>query len=191
MMRWVDEVANRERLERLIFSKKIKRSDDLIIWSDQFIFVSSHHHSILHAWTTRSRIAFAYLRRFVSSISSSICWFRIESFYDHSVEMIYANRDDFFHIYWFSKSSRSQRARKWVCDFDEIRSKWQRSSKTSWSEEMNLVTIEDFDSQRNFDESWDEKSINEIVKKEFLYNEMNFSFKLNRQQLTIHSFVSQ
>jgi hypothetical protein len=135
MMRWVDEVANRERLERLIFSKKIKRSDDLIIWSDQLIFVSSHHHSILHAWTTRSRVAFAYLRRFVSSISSSICWLRIESFYDHSIEMIYSSRDDFFHIYWFSRSSRSQRARKWICDSDEIKSKWQRSSKTAWSEE--------------------------------------------------------
>jgi hypothetical protein len=96
MIRWVDKIANRERLERLIFSKKTKRSDDLIIWSDQLIFISSHHHSILHAWTTRSRIASVYLRRFVSSISSSICWLRIESFYDHSVEMIYSNRDDLF-----------------------------------------------------------------------------------------------
>jgi hypothetical protein len=191
MMKWVDEEANRERFEKLVFSKKIKRSDDLIIWFDQLIFVSSHHHSILHAWTIRSRIASAYLRRFVLSISSSICWFRIESFYDHSVEMIYSSRNDFFHIYWFSRSSRSQRARKWVCDLDEIRSKWQRSSKTSWSKEKSLVTIEDLDSQRDLDESWDEKSVNEIVEEEFLYNEMNFSSRLKRQQLAIHSFVSQ
>jgi hypothetical protein len=191
MMRWVDEITNRERLEKLIFSKKIKRSNDLIIWFDQLIFVSSHHHSILHAWTIRSRIASAYLRRFVSSIFSSIYWFRIESFYDHSVEMIYTSRNDFFHIYWFSKSSRSQRARKWVCDFDEIKSKWQRSSKTSWSEEKNLVTIQDLDFQKNLDESWDEESVDEIVEKDFLYNEMNFSSRLERQQLAIHSFVSQ
>jgi hypothetical protein len=191
MMRWVDEIANRERPERLVFSKKIKRSDDLIIWSDQLIFVSSHHHSILHAWTIWSRVVSAYLRRFVSSISSSICWLRIESFYDHSVEMIYSSRDDFFHIYWFSRSSRSRRIRKWVCDFHEIRTKWQRSSKTSWSKEKSLVTIEDLDSQKNLDESWNEKSINEIVEEEFLYNEMNFSFKLNKQQLAIHSFVNQ
>jgi hypothetical protein len=191
MMRWVDEIANRERSERLVFSKKIKRSNDLIIWSDQLIFVSSHHHSILHTWTTRSRIASAYLRRFVSSMSSSICWLRIESFCDHSIEMIYSSRNDFFHIYWFSRSSRSQRARRWICDFDEIRSKWQRSSKTSWSEEKSLVTIEDLDSQKNLDESWNEKSINEIVEEEFLYNERDFSSKLKRQQLAIHSFVSQ
>jgi hypothetical protein len=184
-MNWIDEIANRERFEKLVFSRKIKRSDDLIIWFDQLIFVSSHHHSILHAWTTRSRIAFAYLRRFVSSISSSICWLRIESFYDHSVEMIYSSRDDLFHIYWFSKSSRSQRARRWVCDSDEIRSKWQRSSKTSWSEEKSLVTTEDLD------ESWDEKSVDEIVEEEFLYNEMDFSSRLDRQQLAIHSFISQ
>jgi hypothetical protein len=191
MMRWVDEITNREWFERLVFSKKIKRSDDLIIWFDQLIFVLSHHHSILHAWTTRSRIASDYLRRFVSSISSSICWLRIESFYDHSIEIIYSSRNDFFYIYWFSRSSKSQKARKWVCDSDEIRSKWQRSLKTSWSEEKSLVTIEDLDSQKNLDESWDEKSVNEIVEREFLYNEMNFSCKLDKQQLKIHSFVSQ
>jgi hypothetical protein len=191
MMRWVDEIANRKRFEEFLFEKRSFWSDDLIIWFDQLNFLSLHYHSILRAWTTRSRIAFAYLRQFVSSISSSICWLRIESFYDHSVEMIYSNRDDFFHIYWFSRSSRSQRARRWVCDFEEIRSKWQRSLKTSWSKEKSLVTIKDLDSQKNLDESWNEESINEIVEEEFLYNEMNFSFKLNRQQLTIHSFVSQ
>jgi hypothetical protein len=190
-MRWVDEITNRERLERLIFSKKIKRSDDWIIWSDQLIFVSSHHHSILHAWTIRLRIALAYLRRFVSTISSSICWLRIESFYDHSVEMIYSSRDDFFHIYWFSRSPRDQWARKWVCDLDEIRSKWQQSSKTAWSEENNSVTTEDLGSQRDLGESWDEESVDEIVEREFLYNEMNFPSRLDRQQLAIHSFISQ
>ncbi len=190
-MRWVDEIANRERPEELVFSKKINKSDDLIIWFDQLNFISLHHHSILHAWTIWSRTASAYLRRFVSSISSSICWLRIESFYDHSIEMIYSSRNDFFHIYWFSKSSRSQKARRWICDSDEIKSKWQRSSKTSWSKEKSLVTIEDLDSQRDLDESWNEKSVNEIVKEEFLYNEVNFSSKLKRQQLAIYFFVNQ
>jgi hypothetical protein len=191
MMRWVDEIANRERPEELVFRERLKKSDDLIIWSDQLIFASSHYHSILHAWTIRSRIALAYLRRFVSSISSSICWLRIESFYDHSTEMIYSSRDDFFHIYWFSRSPKDQWAERWICDFDEIRSKWQQSSKTAWSEENNPVTTEDLDSQRDLDGSWDERSVDEIVEEEFLYNEKDFPPRLDRQQLAIHSFINQ
>ncbi len=53
------------------------------------------------------------------------------------------------------------------------------------------MTIEDLDSQKNLDESWDEKSVDEIVEEEFLYNEKDFSSRLERQQLAIHSFVSQ
>jgi hypothetical protein len=90
-------------------------------------------------------------------------------------EMIYSSRDDFFHIYWFSRSPKDQWARRWVCGFDEIRSKWQQSSKTAWSEENNSVTTEDLDSQRDLDESWDWESVDEIVEREFLYNEMIFS----------------
>ncbi len=67
-MRWVDEIADRGRPEGLVFSRKTNKSDDLIIWFDQLNFISLHHHCILHAWTTRLRIASAYLRRFVSSI---------------------------------------------------------------------------------------------------------------------------
>jgi hypothetical protein len=192
MISWDDEMSWWDSGPKSFsFEKESFWSSDLIIWFDQLNFTSLHHHSILHAWTTRSRIASAYLRRFESSNSSSICWLRIESFYDHSVEMIYSSRDDFFHIYWFSRSSRDQWARRWVCDSDEIRSKWRRSSKTFWSEEKSLVTIEDLDSQRDLDESWDERSVDEIVEEEFLYNEMNFSSRLDRQQLAIHSFVSQ
>jgi hypothetical protein len=55
----------------------------------------------------------------------------------------------------------------------------------------NFVTIEDLDSQKNLDESWNERSINEIVEREFLYNELIISFKLKSQQLAIHSFVNQ
>ncbi len=133
-MSWWESESNATR-KNFSFEKKCFWSDDLIIWSDQLNFTSLHHYSILHAWTIRLRIAFAYLRRFESSISSSICWFRIESSYDHLIEMIYSSRDDFFHVYWFSRSSRDQWARKWVCDSDEIRSKWHRCSRMTWSEE--------------------------------------------------------
>ncbi len=61
----------------------------------------------------------------------------------------------------------------------------------TWSEEKIPVTNEDLDSQKNLDESWDEESVDEIVEGEFLYNEVNFSSRLDRQQLAIHSFVSQ
>jgi hypothetical protein len=41
----------------------------------------------------------------------------------------------------------------------------------TWSEEKILVTNEDLDSQKNLDESWDERSVDEIVERIFLYNE--------------------
>jgi hypothetical protein len=160
-----------------------------LIWSTEFYLITSSFNSSCMNDSITNRICLFETIRIVDS--SSIFWLRMKSFYDHSIEMIYSSRDDFFHIYWFSKSSKDQWARRWICDSDEIRSKWQRSSKTAWSEENNLVTIEDLDSQKNLDESWNERSINEIVKKEFLYNELNFLSRLNKQQLTIHSFVSQ
>jgi hypothetical protein len=58
-------------------------------------------------------------------------------------------------------------------------------------ERKNLVRNEDPDSQKNLDESWDEKSVDKIVKGEFLYNKLDFPSRLDRQQLAIHSFVSQ
>jgi hypothetical protein len=190
-MRWIDEIANRERAEELFFRKEIFliRWFDHLIWSIEFYLITSSFNSSCMKNSITSRICLFETIRIVDSLS--ICWFRVGFFYDHSIEMIYSSRDDFFHIYWFSRSSRNSKARKWVCDSDEIRSKWQRSSKTSWSKEKSLVTIEDLDSQRDLDESWNEKSVNEIVEREFLYNEKNFSFKLERQQLAIHSFVSQ
>jgi hypothetical protein len=104
MISWDDEMSwwNSElRTNRRTFLSK-RNLFDQMIWSSDLInwsVISLHHYSILHAWTIRSRVASAYLRRFVSSISSSIYWFRIESFYDHSIEMIYSSRNDFFHIY--------------------------------------------------------------------------------------------
>jgi hypothetical protein len=66
---------------------------------------------------------------------------------------------------------------------NEARRHLDQKRKVSWRSKISI--------QRNLDESLNEKSINEIVKEEFLYNEMNFSSRLNRQQLTIHSFVDQ
>jgi hypothetical protein len=160
-----------------------------LIWSIEFYLITSSLHSLCMNDSTSNCICLFETIRIVDS--SSICWFRVESFYDHSIEMIYSKRDDFFHIYWFSKSSRDQWARRWVCDFDEIRSKWQRNSKMTWSEEKIFVTNEHLDSQRDLDESWNERSVNEIVEEEILYNELIFSSKLDRQQLAIHSFINQ
>ncbi len=53
------------------------------------------------------------------------------------------------------------------------------------------MTTEDLDSQGNLDESWDEESVDEIVEREFLYNGEDFSSRLDRQQLAIHSFINQ
>ncbi len=66
------------------------------------------------------------------------------------------NRDDFFQIYWFSRSSKDQWVRKWIWDFDEIKSKWQRKTNIAWSEEKFFVTNEDLDSQMHLDELKDE-----------------------------------
>jgi hypothetical protein len=61
----------------------------------------------------------------------------------------------------------------------------------TWSEEKILVTNKDLDPQKNLDELWDRESVNESLEEEFLYNELIFLSRLDRQQLAIHSFVSQ
>jgi hypothetical protein len=49
----------------------------------------------------------------------------------------------------------------------------------TWSKEKIFVTNEDLESQKDLDESWDEESVNEIVEKEILYNELIFSSRLD------------
>jgi hypothetical protein len=175
MMKWVYEITNRKRLKNQIIW-----SFDLINW---ILF-----HYIIIAFFMHERFDF---ESHLFIWDDSYRRFFIHMLIARRVVLRSFNRDDFFHIYWFSKSSRSQKARKWVCNSDEIRLKWQRSSKMTWLKEKIFVTNEDLDSQKDLDESWDKKSINEIIKEEFLYNELNFLFKLNKQQLTIYSFVSQ
>jgi hypothetical protein len=148
------------------------------------IFISLHHHFILHAWTIRSRIASAYLKRFVSSI--------LHQYVDFA-----SSRSTIIQSRWFlscllifevveksmsSKIKNTMLMRSNRSD-NEIR-RWLDQKKKSF------VTNEDLDSQRNLDESRNEESVNKWIKK-FLFNELNFSFKLNKQQLAIHSLVSQ
>jgi hypothetical protein len=169
MMRWIDEIANRERIEELFFRKEIFliRWFDRLIWSADFCLITSSFNSSCMN----------------DSISNRICLFETIRIVNFFINLLISNRvvlrsfsrDDFFHICWFSRSPRDQWARRWVCGSDEIRSKWQQSSKTAWSEENNLVTTEDLDSQEDLGESWDERSVDEIVGGEFLYNGVVFS----------------
>jgi hypothetical protein len=189
MINWDDKMNwwdNESRTIRRTFLSKRNLFDQMIWSSDLINWILLHyiiiqffmherfdHESHLLIWNN------LYRRFFINLLTS------------RRVVLRSFSRDDFFHIYWFSRSSRDQWARRWVCDSDEIRSKWQRSSKTAWSKENNLVTIKDLDSQRDLDESWDERSIDKIVRRKFLYIELDFPSRLERQQLAIHSFVSQ
>ncbi len=97
-------------------------------------------------------------------------WYRrffINLLISHRVVLQSFNRNDFFQIYWFSRSLRDQWVRKWICDFDEIKSKWQRKTKMIWSNEKIFVTNEDLDSQMNLDESENERSVNKWMKEIF------------------------
>jgi hypothetical protein len=175
MMRWIDEITNRERIEELFFRKEIFliKWFDHLFWSTDFCFITSSFNSSCMNDSTSNRICLFETIRIVN--------FFINLLISNRVVLRSFSRNDLFKSRWFllylliSRSSRDQWARRWVYDSDEIRSKWQQSSKTAWSEENNLVTIEDLDPQKNLDESWDEESVDEIVEREFLYNEMVFS----------------
>jgi hypothetical protein len=151
-LRWWNELMKKrieKRFERLIFLEKINKSDDLIIWFINWILF----HYIIIWLFMHERFDFeshlliwddSYRQFFINLLTS------------HRVVLRSFNRDDFLHIYWFSRSSRDQWIRRWICDLNEIRSKWQRKTKIAWSEEKIFVTNEDLDSQMNFDESRDE-----------------------------------
>jgi hypothetical protein len=145
-MRWVNEITNRERLEKWIFSKKINKLDDLIIWLDQLNFISLHHHCILYAWTIRFRIASVYLRRFVSSILHQFVDFAssrstiIQSRWFIQIEMIF-----FIFIDFRNRSEINEHENEYAIlmksneNYNEAR-KWLDQKKKI------LVTNEDLDS---------------------------------------------
>jgi hypothetical protein len=146
MMRWINEITNRRRFEKLVFSRKTNKSDDLIIWFDQLNFISLHHHCILHAWTIRLRIAFAFLRRFVSSILHQFVDFassrstNIRSRWFIQVEMISFISTDFRSRQEINehedeyailmKSNRSDnKARRWL----------DQKKKSSWRTKISIL----------------------------------------------------
>jgi hypothetical protein len=146
-MKWVDEITNRERIEEIFFREEIFliRWSDHLIWSTEFYFIT--HHSILHAWTIRSRTASAYLRRFVSSIFHQLVDFAssrstiIQSRWFIQVEMIFFISTDFRNRREINehedeytilmKSDRSDNeARRWL-DSKEKTSRDERRSRSS------------------------------------------------------------
>jgi hypothetical protein len=147
--------------------------------SINFYLITLSFHSSCMTDSITNRIYLFKTIRIV--IFLSICWLRVESFYDHSIEIISFIFTDFQDRREINEFENQRH------DADEIRSKWQRDSKMTWSEEKIFVTNKDLDSQRDLDKSWDK----EISRWDFLYNEINFSSRLERQQLAIHSFVSQ
>ncbi len=151
---------------------------------NQLIFISLHHHSILHARAIRLRIAFAYLKRFELFILYQYVDF------ESSRSTIIQSRWFLLYLLIFEiveRSMSSKMSTRFWWDQIEVTTKLE----DDLVERKNLVRNEDPDSQKNLDESWDEKSVDKIVKGEFLYNKLDFPSRLDRQQLAIHSFVSQ
>jgi hypothetical protein len=60
---------------------------------------------------------------------SSIYWLRVESFYDHSVEMTFFTFIDFRNRREINEFGNQKH------DIDEMITKWQRNSKITWSKE--------------------------------------------------------
>jgi hypothetical protein len=189
MMKWVDEIANRDWIEKLVFSKE--RLIYQMIWlSDLINWILSHY--IIIAFFMHERFDFeshlliwnhSYRRFFINLLIS------------RRVVLRSFNRDDLFKLRWFfsyllifeivEKSMSTKMSMRFWWDQIEVTTKLE----DSLIRRKNLVTIEDLDSQKDLDESWNKKSINEIVKKEFLYNELIFSFRLNKQQLAFRQSI--
>jgi hypothetical protein len=190
MMRWIDEIANRKRIEELSFRKEIFliRWSDHLIWLAEFYLTTSSFNSSCMNDSITNRICLFKTIRIVDS--SSICWFRLESFYDHSIE------DDLFKSKWFFsyllifENVERSMSTKMSMQFWWNQIEMTMKLKDSLIRRKNLVTIEDLDSQRNLDKSWDERSVNEIVEREFLYNELIFSSRLDRAAVS-NSFFRQ
>jgi hypothetical protein len=95
MMRWVDEIANRKRLEELVFRKEIFliRWSDHLIWSIEFYFITSlFNSSCMNV-----------------SITNRICLFKTILIVNFFINMLISNRvvlrsfsrNDLFNSRWF------------------------------------------------------------------------------------------
>jgi hypothetical protein len=95
MMRWVDEVADRERFEELVFSKKIKkiRWFDHLIWSADFCLITlSFNSSCMNDSITDRTCLFETIR---------IVNFFINMLTSNRVVLRSFSRDDLFKSRWF------------------------------------------------------------------------------------------
>ncbi len=127
---------------------------------NQLIFVSSHHHLILHAWTIRLWVASVYLRRFVSFILHQYVDFASNRF------TIIQSRWFFSNLLIFEIVEKSMNSKM------NMRSWWNQiemttKNKNDLIKRKIFVTNKDLDFQINLDESKDEKSINKWINKIF------------------------
>ncbi len=95
MMRWVDEVANRERAEELSFRKEIFliRWFDHLIWSVDFCLITSSFNSSCRNDSTSNRICLFKTIRIVN--------FFINLLISNEVVLRSLSRDDLFKSRWF------------------------------------------------------------------------------------------
>jgi hypothetical protein len=195
MINWDDEMSwwdNESRSIRRIFLSK-RNLFDQMIWSSDLINWILFHCIIIQffmheRFDHESHLLFETIR---------IVKFFINMLISNSVVLRLFSRDDLFKSKWFfsyllifeivERSMSTKMSMRFWWNQIEVTMKLE----DSLIRRKNLVTIEDLDSQKNLDESRNERSVNKIVKKEFLYHELFFSSRLNRQQLAFHSFVSQ
>ncbi len=106
MMRWVDEIANRERIEELFFRKEIFliRWFDHLIWSIDFCLITSSFNSSCISDSTSNRICLFETIRivnfFINLLTSN--WVVLWSF----------SRDKLFKSRWFLSSAKPKTAGK-------------------------------------------------------------------------------
>ncbi len=95
MMKWVDEIANRERLEELFFREEIflTRWFDHLIWSIDFCLITSSFISSCMNDSTSNRICLFETIRIVN--------FFINLLISNRVVLRSFSRDDLFKSRWF------------------------------------------------------------------------------------------
>jgi hypothetical protein len=139
-----------------------------MIWSSDLINWILFHYII---------IAFFMHERLTSS---RICLFETIRTVNFFINMLTSNRivlrsfsrNDLFKSRWFfsyllifeivERSMSSKMSMRFWWDQIEVTTKLE----DSLIRRKNLVTIEDLDSQKNLDKSWDERSVNEIIRRE-------------------------
>jgi hypothetical protein len=145
-------------------------SSDLLI---EFYLITSSFDSLCMNDSTSNRIYLFETIRIVDS--SSICWLRIESFYSHSIEMISFRFTDFRNCRKINEFEdecailmRSDRS-------DNEERRWlDQKKKSSWQTKISILRWISMNQKMRISKQMNEK--------DFLYNKLNFSFILDRQQ---------